>query len=242
LESIGHRRLWNRRVRPSVDCTKERSPTGDALVTSTRILLASTAISLCSIGFSHALPTSPIRSLGMSEPMARYLINAQSSVADAQAALEAAIERQANAESSGGDVAQAQADVAAAQAELEAAQAAAQATTEAEPEAPAPAAETAPAPEASSPDATPVQPDTEGDAPAEQPPAPVSDDPETVAEEPTPETQPAATEETPADAPEPATDSEAASRIHRSLIPTRRRLLQRRTPKSRWRPPPMQNR
>jgi outer membrane protein OmpA-like peptidoglycan-associated protein len=181
-------------------------------VTSTRILLASTAISLCSIGFSHALPTSPIRSLGMSEPMvARYLINAQSSVADAQAALEAAIERQANAESSGGDVAQAQADVAAAQAELEAAQAAAQATTEAEPEAPAPAAETAPAPEASSPDATPVQPDTEGDAPAEQPPAPVSDDPETVAEEPTPETQPAATEETPADAPEPATDSEATS-------------------------------
>jgi outer membrane protein OmpA-like peptidoglycan-associated protein len=181
-------------------------------VTSTRILLASTAISLCSIGFSHALPTSPIRSLGMNEPMvARYLINAQSSVADAQAALEAAIERQANAESSGGDVAQAQADVAAAQAELEAAQAAAQATTEAEPEAPAPAAETAPAPEASSPDATPVQPDTEGDAPAEQPPAPVSDDPETVAEEPTPETQPAATEETPADAPEPATDSEATS-------------------------------
>jgi outer membrane protein OmpA-like peptidoglycan-associated protein len=148
----------------------------------------------------------------MNEPMvARYLINAQSSVADAQAALEAAIERQANAESSGGDVAQAQADVAAAQAELEAAQAAAQATTEAEPEAPAPAAETAPAPEASSPDATPVQPDTEGDAPAEQPPAPVSDDPETVAEEPTPETQPAATEETPADAPEPATDSEATS-------------------------------
>jgi outer membrane protein OmpA-like peptidoglycan-associated protein len=148
----------------------------------------------------------------MSEPMvARYLINAQSSVADAQAALEAAIERQANAESSGGDVAQAQADVAAAQAELEAAQAAAQATTEAEPEAPAPAAETAPAPEASSPDATPVQPDTEGDAPAEQPPAPVSDDPETVAEEPTPETQPAATEETPADAPAPAAASEAAS-------------------------------
>jgi outer membrane protein OmpA-like peptidoglycan-associated protein len=148
----------------------------------------------------------------MSEPMvARYLINAQSSVADAQAALEAAIERQANAESSGGDVAQAQADVAAAQAELEAAQAAAQATTEAEPEAPAPAAETAPAPEASSPDATPVQPDTEGDAPAEQPPAPVSDDAETVAEEPTPETPPAATEETPADASAPATDSHSTS-------------------------------
>jgi outer membrane protein OmpA-like peptidoglycan-associated protein len=147
----------------------------------------------------------------MSEPMARYLINAQSSVADAQAALEAAIERQANAESSGGDVAQAQADVAAAQAELEAAQAAAQATTEVEPKAPAPAAETAPAPEASSPDATPVQPDTEGDTPAEQPPAPVSDDAETVAEEPTPETPPAATEETPADAPAPAAASEAAS-------------------------------
>jgi outer membrane protein OmpA-like peptidoglycan-associated protein len=148
----------------------------------------------------------------MSEPMvARYLINAQSSVADAQAALEAAIERQANAESSGGDVAQAQADVAAAQAELEAAQAAAQATTEVEPEAPAPAAETAPAPEASSPDATPVEPDTEGDTPAEQPPAPVSDDAETVAEEPTPETPPAATEETPADAPAPAAASEAAS-------------------------------
>lgn len=181
-------------------------------MTSTRILLASTAISLCSIGFSHALPTSPIRSLGMSEPMvARHLIHAQSSVADAQAALEAAVERQANAESSGGDVAQAQADVAAAQAELEAAQAAAQAITEAEPEPPAPAAETAPAPEASPPDATPVEPDTEGDTPAEQPPAPASDDAETVAEEPTPETPPAATEETPADASAPATDSEAAS-------------------------------
>lgn len=173
-------------------------------MTSTRILLASTAISLCSIGFSHALPISPSKSLGMSETMvARHLINAQSSVADAQAALEAAIERQADAESSGGDVAQAQADVAAAQAELEAAQAAAQPTTEAEAE--------APAPEASPPDATPVQPDTEGDTAAEQPVAPVGEEAGTVADEPTPETPPAATGDTPADAPEPATDSEATS-------------------------------
>ncbi|MBV6651761.1 MAG: OmpA family protein [Hoeflea sp.] len=177
-------------------------------MTSTRILLASTAISLCSIGFSHALPMNQNRSLNINVPVVtRNLINAQSSVADAEAALKGAVERQATAESTGGDVAQAQADVAAAEAKLEAAQAAAQATNEAEPEAPAPTAETAPVPEASSPAPKPADASTESDAAAVQPAAPVGDEAGTVAVEPVAENT-TATEETPTETAPAATTPE----------------------------------
>ena len=177
-------------------------------MTLTRLLLASTAISLVGLGLSHAAPFSQTRLLDAPQSaLTRSFTNVQLSVADAEAALAAAIARQAEVEASGGDLAAAQADVAAAQAALEAAQAAAAGEVVPVPE-PAPEPEAAPEPE---PEATP-----EPEAPAEETPAPEAVEPVVpdAAPEAPAEPQPAepAAEETPApEAEEPAVEPEATA-------------------------------
>jgi len=190
-------------------------------VTLTRLLLASTAISLVGLGFSHAAPYSQSRVLDAPRSaFSSSLTRVQLSVGDAAAALTAAQQRLAEAEASGGDVAAAQADVAAAQAELNASQAAAEAAAEPAPEAetpaPAPAAPEAvepPAPEAAPAEAAPEPaPAPKIEEPAEEPaPAPVEEAPAPKVEEPAEE--PTATEAAPVEAApeaEPAPAAEAA--------------------------------
>ncbi|MDF1607067.1 OmpA family protein [Hoeflea sp. YIM 152468] len=159
-------------------------------MTLTRLLLASTAISLSGFGFSHAAPFPQAPLLNAPTPAAmEHLIRVQMSAADAEAALAAARERLAAAEASGGDVATAQAEVAAAQARLEAARTA---------PAPEPAPAPAEAPAAAEPAA---EPQAAEEAPAE--PAPE------VVPEPVPEPEPAPEPEPePAPAPEPAPNPE----------------------------------
>ncbi|AKI00985.1 outer membrane protein/peptidoglycan-associated (lipo)protein [Hoeflea sp. IMCC20628] len=190
-------------------------------MTLTRLLLASTAISLVGIGFSHAAPYSQSRVLDAPKSaFSSSVTRVQLSVGDAAAALTAAQTRLAEAEASGGDVAAAQADVAAAQAELGAASAAAEAAPpapEAEipvPEAPAAseAAETAPeaAPAEAAPEpaavAEPAVEEAPAPEPAEEALAPKVEEP---AEEPAKEVAPveAAPEVTPAPAAEAAPEA-----------------------------------
>jgi len=167
-------------------------------VTLTRLLLASTAISLGGLGFSHAAPYSQTRLLDAPQSaLTRSFTKIQMSVDDAEAALAAALARQAEVVASGGDVAAAQADVDAAQAALAAAQAAVE-----------PAAEPVPEPEAPAP---------EPEAPvAEEPEAPVAEEIAPPAVEPVPETVEPVVPEAPAEEtaptaePEPAPEPEAA--------------------------------
>ncbi len=173
-------------------------------MTLTRILLASTAISLSSIGFSHAAPFSQMRSLSPSEPaVTQYLKKVQLSVDDAEAQLAAALARKAEADASGGDVATAQAEVEAAQAELAAAQAAVQGEA-------APAAETPAAPEPAAEPA--AEPETAPEAEAIPEPAPEPEpavEPET-APEPAPEAEPT---------PEPAPEAAPAPVVEPEVVP-----------------------
>jgi len=167
-------------------------------VTLTRILLASTAISLSSLGFAHAGPFGQTRSLSHTEAASvQYLSRVQLSIVDAEAALAEAVARQTAAEASGGDIATAQAEVAAAQAELEAAQAAVQG--EAAPAVESPA-EPEPAPAATDTPATTEEAPMEAGEPAPEPAA----EPQ-AATEPAPE--PAAEPEA---IPEPAPEQPAA--------------------------------
>jgi len=178
-------------------------------VTLTRLLLASTAISLGGLGFSHAAPISLVRSLSVQKPaVMHYLTPVQLSIDDAEAALAAAVARLAEVEASGGDVAVAQADVAAAQAELATAQAALQGTVE---PVPAPEAAAEPAPEAAS------EPAAVEEAPAapsaEVAPVPAAE-PEVIIEaapEPAPAAEQPAAESAPVEvAPEPAPETPEA--------------------------------
>lgn len=171
-------------------------------MTLTRILLASTAISLAGLGSSHALPFGQAPSLAPARPaVMQYLARVQLSVADAEARLDEALARKAEAEASGGDVAAAQAEVDAAQAELAAAQAAVQgeAETQAAPSAEAPAEE-APAAEAIEPVAPQAAPTAEPEA-VPEPAAPV---------EPAAEEAPAPEAEEPVIEPEATAPTEAA--------------------------------
>ena len=140
-------------------------------MTLTRTLLASTAISLSSLGFSYAAPLGKLHIPAISHTSnTPYLVQVQLSVSDAEIALEAALQRKAEAEATGGDVAAAQAEVEAAQAGLQEAQAAA--TQPAEPEAePLPVPEQ---PEAATPE--PAAPQPAEEAPAE-PAAPAGESP-----------------------------------------------------------------
>jgi len=162
-------------------------------VTLTRTLLASTAISLCSLGFSHAASFNLAQPPAVGQPAIQYpLVNVQMSVADAEDALAAALDRKAEAESTGGDVATAQAEVEAAQAPADPAPAPATEQPVSEPE-PAAASEATPAPSepvapsaAEAPDdsGVEVQATGEGSAEAEQPTeaAPVEAEPGVKAE------------------------------------------------------------
>ncbi|WP_417417620.1 OmpA family protein [Hoeflea sp.] len=178
-------------------------------MTLTRILLASTAISLAGLGSSGAAPFSQIRSLDAARPaVTQYLSLVQLSIGDAEAQLAEALARKAEAEASGGDLAAAQAEVEAAQAGLAAAQAAVEATAEPAVE----AVETPAAPE-QAPEATEV-PAASEEAPAEtvQPAPEPAGEPE-AATEPAPEqpvTETAPVEDTPAPAAAPAAEVEAA--------------------------------
>lgn len=166
-------------------------------MTLTRLLLASTAISLSGLGIAHAGPLSIARSVTGSVP-AQAIVRVQMSPGDAQAALAAALARLSEAQASGGDVAAAQADVAAAQANVAAAQAAAQ---------PAPAPEPAPEPAAPAaepaPEAAPVPQPAPAEKPAAAPQAAPKPEPAPVpeatppAEEPVPAPQPAPADVTP---------------------------------------------
>ena len=163
-------------------------------MTLTRILLASTAISLSSLGFSHAAPFSPGRSLGHPEAASvQYLSRVQLSIGEAEAALAEALARQTAAVASGGDVAAAQDEVSAAQAELEAVRTAAETTDQPAGEAPAAAAaEAPPAPEEAPVEAP--EPATEPAVEPEAAPEPAAD--QSAPEQPTPvEEAPAATAE-----------------------------------------------
>ncbi|MEM5494225.1 OmpA family protein [Hoeflea sp. AS16] len=196
-------------------------------MTLTRILLASTAISLAGLGSSGAAPFSQTRSLDAARPaVTQYLSLVQLSIGDAEAQLAEALARKAEAEASGGDLAAAQAEVEAAQAGLAAAQAAVEATAEptveavetpaapvqvpeateapaASEEAPAetvqPAPEPAGKPEAAT-EPAPEQPVTET--------APVEDIPEPAAEVEAAPEMPAAVAEEAAPVPEPAPEAE----------------------------------
>jgi len=170
-------------------------------VTLTRLLLASTAISLSGLGFSHATPFNLPHALPAMKPaVMRYITQVQISAGDAEAALAAAVARQAEVEASGGDLTAAQADVAAAQAALAAAQ------TEKVQEAvePVPVQEPAPEPEtpaAAAPDPTPEaasEPVAVEEAPVAEPAAKpeVATEPEVVVE-PTPEQSAAPAAEAP---------------------------------------------
>jgi outer membrane protein OmpA-like peptidoglycan-associated protein len=184
-------------------------------VTLTRTLLASTAISLSSLGFSYAAPLGKLHIPAISHTShTPHLVQVQLSVNDAEILLQTALQRKAEAEASGGDVATAQAEVEAAQAGLAAAQASAQApepAVEAEPAAPQ-AAEEQPAESAAPVAEAPAEPE-----PAPAPEAPVAEpapvvEPEPVQPEPAPEA-PAASEQ-PAQTPvaekpaEPAVEAE----------------------------------
>ena len=164
-------------------------------MTLTRVLLASTAISLCGFGFTQAGPLTPARSLtdpGFTSSQA--FIQVQMSVGDAEAALAAAVARLQEAQDSGVGVEAAQAAVAAAEANLEAAQAA--------PE-PAPEQEAPPEPEQAPPEPEPAaEPEPEA-APAPEPEAAPAPEPE-AAPAPEPEAAPA-----PEPAPEAAPEPEA---------------------------------
>lgn len=177
-------------------------------MTLTRILLASTAISLAGLGSSHAAPLAHASSLTPARPaVTQYLTQVQLSVTDAEAKLAEALARKAEAEASGGDVAAAQAEVEAAEAELAAAKAAVEGGAEAQA---TPSAE----PEAAQETATPAEETAEQPAPSEQAPQPeaeasteASTDTGTT-EQPVPETeQPAAESTSGEQAPEPAPES-----------------------------------
>lgn len=145
-------------------------------MTLTRILLASTAISLAGLGSSHAVPFGQTPSLAPARPaVMQYLALVQLSVADAEAQLAEALARKAEAEASGGDIAAAQAEVDTAQAALEAARAATQGATAPAPESETPAEE-APAAEAVEPEAVP-EPATPVEPAAEEAPAPEAEEP-----------------------------------------------------------------
>ncbi|MCY0094686.1 OmpA family protein [Hoeflea ulvae] len=163
-------------------------------MTLTRLLLASTAISLGGLGISHAAPLSQTRILNTPKPvLSQSLVRVQLSVGDAAAALTAAQTRKAEVEAAGGDVAAAQAEVDAAQAELAAAQAAAEsAPPPPEPEVEAPEAEAPAAPEAAAPEtqAAPEAAPAEDAAPAEP----------AATEAPAPEPEPAPAQEPAAEA------------------------------------------
>ena len=179
-------------------------------MTLTRTLLASTAISLCSLGFSHAASFSQAQAPAFGQPASPQLIvRVQMSVGDAETTLQTALERKAEAESTGGDVAAAQAEVEAAQAGLEAAQAAAQS-----PEPAAGAAEEAPVEAAPAPAEEPAAPAA---APAEQPVSePEAND---VQEAPQPSSEtaaPSAPEETAPEAEAAATGDAAAEAEQRT--------------------------
>ena len=121
----------------------------------TRILLASTALSLFSLGISNAAPLSQIRSVGpMEATTAVYPLAVQLSIEDAEAALADAEARLAETQASGGDVAAAQADVDAAAANLAAARAAVDADAAASTEAQTPQDQPAAAENAGEPAAT----------------------------------------------------------------------------------------
>ncbi|MGJ8570326.1 MAG: OmpA family protein [Hoeflea sp.] len=168
-------------------------------MTLTRTLLASTAISLSSLGFSYAAPLGKLHIPAISHTShTPYLVQVQMSVSDAEIALEAALKRKAEAEATGGDVATAQAEVEAAQAELAAAQASAK-TPEPAPE---PAVEAEPA----APKAAEEKP-AESAAPAAE--APVEAKPAPAVEEPADEPAPVAEPE-PAQ-PQPEPEAPAAS-------------------------------
>ena len=174
-------------------------------MTLTRTLLASTAISLSSLGFSYAAPLGKLHIPAISHTSdAPYLVQVQLSVSDAEIALEAALKRKAEAEATGGDVEAAQAEVEAAQAGLQEAQAAATQPSEPEPEPlPVPEQPEAEAPEAAAPqpaEEAPVEPEAPaGEAPAEPEVAPEVELPSAdpapeAAEEPAAPEAPAATE------------------------------------------------
>jgi outer membrane protein OmpA-like peptidoglycan-associated protein len=155
-------------------------------VTLTRTLLASTAISLSSIGFSYAAPLGKLHIPAISHSSnTAHIVQVQLSVSDAEIALQTALQRKAEAEATGGDVAAAQAEVEAAQAGLQEAQAAATQPAAPEPEQPAAAA---PEPEPEAAPAVEEQPAESAEpaveAPSEPEAAPVVEQP---AEEPAPE-------------------------------------------------------
>ena len=136
-------------------------------MTLTRTLLASTAISLSSLGFSYAAPLGKpqmpdlARSVGMPQ-----MIQVQMSVSDAQGILDAALRRRAEAEAADGNIAAAQAEVEAAEAMLRDAQAGAAQPAEPEPE-PQPVPQLQPEPEQSA-----------GESPEQDSPQAVEEQPE----------------------------------------------------------------
>ncbi|WP_417407517.1 OmpA family protein [Hoeflea sp.] len=182
-------------------------------MTLTRTLLASTAISLSSLGFSYAAPLGKLHIPAISHTSnAPYLVQVQLSVSDAEIALEAALKRKAEAEATGGDVEAAQAEVEAAQAGLQEAQAAATQPSEPEPKTlPVPEQPEAEAPEAAAPqpaEEAPVEPEAPAaEAPAEPEVAP---EVELPSAEPAPEAVEEPTEPEPAAPEAPAATEPAA--------------------------------